>query len=311
MRALARDEPRQVGPFRLVGVPDGLEELAARCLAKGPAARPTLAQLAAALGPRAPYPGWLPAAVAHSLLSLASAILSAEVPPSEPGATPPAVDATPATAHTQAPPATVSPETGVPPPAFGPPPATPFPVPPQSPPPAGPDAGRRVSRRSAVIGLSAVGAGAVAGAGWLLSRDGDTGGPGGDRKAPGGGTRAPAGKPVDAENPFEVERGAPLEVVLFDGPYGHSYLSEATKLYQQAHGKTDVTTGVPRFAGDDLRDRVNDGRPPDLFDNAGAGGLDVLALVEEDQVVELSRLLDAPSYDDPKRRSATPCCRRP
>ncbi|WP_217200552.1 hypothetical protein [Streptomyces buecherae] len=55
-----REEPR------LAEVPAGLRELAARRPAEGPAARPALAQLAAALGPRAPYAGWLPAAVAHT-----------------------------------------------------------------------------------------------------------------------------------------------------------------------------------------------------------------------------------------------------
>ncbi|TGB14274.1 carbohydrate ABC transporter, N-acetylglucosamine/diacetylchitobiose-binding protein [Streptomyces palmae] len=152
-------------------------------------------------------------------------------------------------------------------------------------------AGRGVSRRTALLGLSAAG---VAGAGtvaWLLHR----GSAGADDSAKGG----PAGTSGREADPFGVDPGASLEVVAFDGAYGTLALDYSRVQYRKRFPGARVTLGRTQRTRTTLGPRLSGGHPPDLFDNAGADRFDTLTLVRNGQLRDLTALLDAPSLDDP------------
>ncbi|MFH8367036.1 N-acetylglucosamine/diacetylchitobiose ABC transporter substrate-binding protein [Streptomyces sp. NPDC018031] len=89
------------GPL-LAEVPKGLRRIAERCLAKDPAARPALPELAREFGPVGPaaYAQWLPAAVSYRLLALAGEILGAAAPDDAPEE---ALEGTPAEGRAESP----------------------------------------------------------------------------------------------------------------------------------------------------------------------------------------------------------------
>ncbi|KUJ66616.1 hypothetical protein ACZ90_34960 [Streptomyces albus subsp. albus] len=295
---------------RLAELPDGLRPLAARCLVRDPAARPGLPELARELGPHGDgaYRQWLPGPVSHHLLALAGEILGTDTPddpdraadgadqaPASGGsAWPEPVDGTGTPATLEAPP-TVNVSL----PADGPPTARPTPEPPPteasgptSPDPPAPEeggrsAGRGVGRRTVMVGLSA--AGAVGGGGvlWLLRRRG--GGAGGPADTPSG---------RDAD-PFRVSRTAPLEVITFDGAYDTEGLADPRDRYRERFPGARVALNRTQNVGNALRPRLSGGHPPDLFENVGPDRFDMLSLVRDGRLTELTALLDAPSVDDP------------
>lgn len=99
------------------------------------------------------------------------------------------------------------------------------------------------------------------------------------------------------ENPFGVA-GGELQAFVFDGGSGVPHLDLAKELLLEAHpeltadivGTEDLSTLQPQF--------VNQ-TPPDLFQNSGAGALDVTSLSANEQLASLEELLAAPSWDDP------------
>jgi N-acetylglucosamine transport system substrate-binding protein len=110
-----------------------------------------------------------------------------------------------------------------------------------------------------------------------------------------------AGK--DPVNPFGVQAGAPLEVVIFKGGLGDAYATQAhepayMKKFPQAKIKH---TGIQEI-GKTLRPRFTGGNPPDVVSNAGTDLMDPGALVAEGQLLDLTPLFDAPSIDDPKKK---------
>ncbi len=123
----------------------------------------------------------------------------------------------------------------------------------------------------------------------------------------GGGSAAPAASgsaaATSAANPLGVKATSPLEVVIFKGGLGDAYATEVhepmyKKLYPQAEIKHVATQQIaqtlqPRFASGDV---------PDMIANAGADLMDEGALQAEGQLLELTKLFDAPSIDDPSKK---------
>lgn len=314
---------------RTAHLPPGLRELAERCLDQEPARRPTLAQVEAESGPAGPYAGWLPEPVAQGLLALAERIERAGGPampvlpadtavqpvsqqitvvPDGPVASGPASPAGlpvpdgPADVSAEA--VTVRPAPLAPPPfpPTSPAPATPSPMsPPLVSAPAAPQHRPGVTRRNLLIGLSAAGAATAGGLTWALWPDG----PGGANAS--GDGRGSDGDPAQGENasgsgnPLGVTKGAPLSVVLFEGPASGDYLAKAAARYRDAFGDAPVKTQRVLKVGSMLQAALTKGNPPDLVNNSGADALDVYKLAKKGELADLAPLLDAPSLDDPRR----------
>ncbi|MEC3979020.1 N-acetylglucosamine/diacetylchitobiose ABC transporter substrate-binding protein [Amycolatopsis sp. H20-H5] len=103
----------------------------------------------------------------------------------------------------------------------------------------------------------------------------------------------------DANNPFGVENGRPLEVVAFKGGYGDDYVKNAEKLFNSRYARSTIDHKGLQKVGDTLRPRFVANTPPDVVDNTGDGRLDISTLVSSRQLTDLAELLDAPSWDDP------------
>ncbi|MFG2096249.1 bifunctional serine/threonine-protein kinase/transporter substrate-binding domain-containing protein [Streptomyces sp. NPDC048612] len=156
---------------RLDGLPDGLTEVAAACLAKDPEQRPALPALMARVGGPGPYGDWLPAPVAGQLRRLDARLADPRSPDAS-ARRPPAQG--PAGVPFDQLPTGATPDGPPPPPPPGTPPAWPAhaatPPPPHLP---GHPATPGPSRRRVLAALSAVGGLAGTGAlGWALWPEG-------------------------------------------------------------------------------------------------------------------------------------------
>ena len=117
---------------------------------------------------------------------------------------------------------------------------------------------------------------------------------------------APAAKPdlpfeiaADAINPLGMAEATQGEGVFFSGGFGHDYIQYAADLFAKVHPGSNMSVEPIQGVGEKLRPRFVGGNPPDVIDNSGAGALDFGALVSEEQLMELTPLLDAPSLDTP------------
>jgi N-acetylglucosamine transport system substrate-binding protein len=100
----------------------------------------------------------------------------------------------------------------------------------------------------------------------------------------------------DTKNPLGVDPAAPLDVVIFKGGYGDDYAKNVNEMYAKLYASSKIKyAGIQRL-GEQLQPRFVDGSPPDIIDNSGAGNLDTVALVNEEQLADLSDLMDAPAY---------------
>ncbi|MFX4273013.1 N-acetylglucosamine/diacetylchitobiose ABC transporter substrate-binding protein [Propionibacteriaceae bacterium Y1685] len=142
---------------------------------------------------------------------------------------------------------------------------------------------RRTVLRSAVTGAVLVGAAG------LGACDPDNPRPGPDK---------PSSK--STENPFGVEQGRTVEVVLFDGGFGSEYGHAHAELYNQQWGGGAEVTAVAELTT--LQPRFDRGDPPDLVDNSGAAAMPVAPLIAAGRLADLKPLLDAPSVDDPGQK---------
>lgn len=104
---------------------------------------------------------------------------------------------------------------------------------------------------------------------------------------------------ADAINPLNVPDNITAEGVFFSGGYGHEYIQVAADLFAQVHPGSKVTVEPIQGVGEKLRPRFVGGNPPDVIDNAGAGALDIGALMSEGQLLDLGPLFKAPSLDTP------------
>lgn len=108
---------------------------------------------------------------------------------------------------------------------------------------------------------------------------------------------------ITAENPLGVKADAELEVVIFNGGLGTDY---ATKVhipsYESKFPKAKVNFSKTEEISTVLTPRFSSGNPPDMVNNAGSKLMDQGALVANDQVADLTDLLDAPSLDIPGKK---------
>ncbi|AWL41324.1 MULTISPECIES: N-acetylglucosamine/diacetylchitobiose ABC transporter substrate-binding protein [Streptomyces] len=150
--------------------------------------------------------------------------------------------------------------------------------------------GRRdVIKRSAALGLIAVPT-----MGFLSSCASSDGGSDDDKVEKG--TKS-------AKNPLGVNETAALDVVIFNGGFGEQYAIDAEKKYNAAFPKAPkVKHTATEKIQSTLQPRFNGGTPPDLIDNSGAEQMDMGVLVGKNQLLDLTPLMDAPSYDDPAKK---------
>ncbi|GAB3768124.1 N-acetylglucosamine/diacetylchitobiose ABC transporter substrate-binding protein [Microlunatus parietis] len=149
-----------------------------------------------------------------------------------------------------------------------------------------------ITRRS-LIKTAAAGA-ALAGTGGLTACVASGG-------APDPGASSSAGEQT-ADNPLGVDKKAPLEVVIFNGGYGDQYGKEHVALYNTwAGGEVGKMSSTVKIAST-LQSRFAGGNPPEVIDNSGADAMPTATLVADNQLADLTPLLDAPSVDDPNTK---------
>lgn len=106
----------------------------------------------------------------------------------------------------------------------------------------------------------------------------------------------------DATNPLGVKKSDPVEVVIFNGGYGDAYGKEHVGLYNKwAGSEAAKMTSTVKIAST-LQPRFSGGNPPEVFDNSGADAMPRATLVAQNQVADLTELLDAPTVDDPSKK---------
>ncbi len=141
---------------------------------------------------------------------------------------------------------------------------------------------RTVLRRAAAAGLLATpAAGFLAACGDEGTNDGATG-------------------EKTKDNPFGVVKDKGLEVAGFNGGFGEEYFKFNVAKFQAKYGKAEakyskliLTDYQPRFYG---------GNPPDVLNNSSPETIPVGNLVKGDQLVDLTELLEADSYDEPGKK---------
>lgn len=107
---------------------------------------------------------------------------------------------------------------------------------------------------------------------------------------------------TSAKNPLGVNDTAGLDVVIFNGGFGEQYAIDAEKQYTKAFPKAKVKHTATQKIQSQLQPRFNGGTPPDLIDNSGAEQMDMGVLVGKKQLLDLTPLMDAPSFDDPSKK---------
>ena len=122
------------------------------------------------------------------------------------------------------------------------------------------------------------------------SGDEDSGGSDGAGVAEGGGE-------VSDENPFGVEEGSSVDVVIFNGGYGDQYAIDAGVKFEELHPEVTAEVSSTVNIQPDLQPRFIGGDPPDLFDNSGAQSMNASALISDGSLSELGALIEAPSLD--------------
>lgn len=141
---------------------------------------------------------------------------------------------------------------------------------------------RTVLRRAAAVGLLA--APAISALAACASEDGE------------GGT---TGEKTEA-NPFGVGDKQPLEAVFFNGGFGEEYAKFDAAAYEAKWPGSKVDLKFSKTILTDYQPRFYGGNPPDVLNNSSPETIPVGPVVQGGQLVDLTALLDAPSYDDPK-----------
>ena len=155
--------------------------------------------------------------------------------------------------------------------------------------------GSEMNRRDLVKRSAALGLVAVPSAG-LLSACASSGG-GSDNS-----TTKPSKGAASKDNPFGVNDSAPLDIVIFDGGYGHDYATALGKLYESKHSGSKVSVTPTQDITGKLQPRFNGGNPPDVIDDSGAQQIKLDVLQKNGQLSDLTPLLDAPYLDDPSKK---------
>lgn len=98
----------------------------------------------------------------------------------------------------------------------------------------------------------------------------------------------------DAANPFGVDPGQPLDVLMWKVGWGDEYALNALEMYKKRYSGVEIKyQGVQRVP-EIAQPRFVSGDPPDVIE---ATTLDRPSLVADGQLTDLSDLLKTPSYD--------------
>jgi N-acetylglucosamine transport system substrate-binding protein len=101
-----------------------------------------------------------------------------------------------------------------------------------------------------------------------------------------------------ATNPLGVDPKAELQVVICQCGYGAEYADYVNKqMYGKLYPDAKVSFQAITRLAEHLQPNFVNGTPPDVINNSGAGNLDQVALIAEDQLAALDDLMAAPSYD--------------
>ncbi|MGW0994058.1 N-acetylglucosamine/diacetylchitobiose ABC transporter substrate-binding protein [Streptomyces sp. NPDC002523] len=120
---------------------------------------------------------------------------------------------------------------------------------------------------------------------------------GGDGNSDGNSAKGKTSK----SNPFGVEKGGKLDVVVFKGGYGDDYAKAWEADFNKKLGVTSTHTGTQEITGK-LQPRFNAGNPPDIVDDSGAQQIKIDVLYKNGNLLDLSEVLDAPAVDDPSKK---------
>lgn len=102
------------------------------------------------------------------------------------------------------------------------------------------------------------------------------------------------------KNPLGVKEDAQLEIVIFNGGYGEKYATDIHEpMYKKLYPKATIKHASTQEIAKTLRPRFASGNPPDFVNNSGTDFMDVGALVQDEQLYDLTDLLKAPSLDIP------------
>lgn len=93
-----------------------------------------------------------------------------------------------------------------------------------------------------------------------------------------------------------------VEGVFFAGGFGDDYIKYAGKLQEKVHPGLTVKVQSIQKITEQLQPRFVAGSPPDVIDNSGANMIPMADLVRDDQLLELSELLNAPALDTPGKK---------
>lgn len=104
-------------------------------------------------------------------------------------------------------------------------------------------------------------------------------------------------EPADTNPEGEFDPTAPLDVVIFKGGFSDEYGKYFEKMYKREYPKADITHQGIRDITKNLQTRFTSGNPPDIVNNSGAGSMDTIKLIEEDQVATIADLLKQDSWD--------------
>ncbi len=105
----------------------------------------------------------------------------------------------------------------------------------------------------------------------------------------------------EAVNPFSLQP-AEVDGVFFAGGFGDDYIKYAAKLQEKLHPGTTVKVQSIQKITEQLQPRFVSGNPPDVIDNSGANMIKMADLVNENQLLDLTELLEAPSLDTPGKK---------
>jgi N-acetylglucosamine transport system substrate-binding protein len=101
-------------------------------------------------------------------------------------------------------------------------------------------------------------------------------------------------------NPLGVDPKAPLEILIFNGGLGTKYATDVDiPLYNRLYPEAKVAFSETTEIGKVVQPRINAGDPPDMVNNAGAGLMDMAAIVKAGQAQDLTDMFNAPSLDIP------------
>lgn len=105
----------------------------------------------------------------------------------------------------------------------------------------------------------------------------------------------------EAVNPFNLQPTT-VDGVFFAGGFGDDYIKYAAKLQEKLHPGTTVKVQSIQKITEQLQPRFVAGNPPDVIDNSGANMIKMADLVNENQLMDLAELMDAPALDTPGKK---------